>query len=178
MKYIILIISQVILLTSYLSQDINNLDKKNGYKSIILGSDLSSFENKIEQTEESKYLNHEPKIYNYTSNEYSDFLGIEFKTLNLLFFKNKLISIVFVFENKDGLNIYDNLKDDLEIIFDKSKNLGMHKGFSKYNYWESSKNTLSICQYIQTHELVDFRNKIHVEIGTKGIDEKILLDKF
>lgn len=91
MKLQILLISLLIIPSVLLSQNLDRLDKVNGFRKFKLGSNYSSFTNLKVQPTNIK-LNGVTNYF-YTGTDITDFYGVPIEQISLTFYKNRLYQI-------------------------------------------------------------------------------------
>jgi hypothetical protein len=161
------------------SQNLNNLDLKNGFKHFKLGSSPSMNKNiERNQGKEDRMYKNNPNIkcYDYIGTDTQSIFNVEIESIFLTFYKNKLMGI-FVsfgrpgndFEKKD----YDYVFYSLENAYGKNWEKGESNSSDFLNgvIWSGNKVTLelsrndhSIKNYISGYIYV-FDNKLSQEMA-------------
>lgn len=121
MKIIIAFLFSLIAYESSFCQNLDNLDKINGFRKFKLGSNVSSFSNIKLHTNQIK-LNGVSN-YIYTGSDMSDFYGVPIDQITLSFYKSKLYQINVSFGTiytEYRYDQFDVVQSNLEANFGKS----------------------------------------------------------
>ncbi|MDG4945107.1 hypothetical protein NMK71_01655 [Weeksellaceae bacterium KMM 9713] len=94
------------------AQSVKDLDAKNGFRHIKLGSHISEFKGVLE---ESDFLSERAnvKTYNYIGGDIKELFGVKINSVSLYFYKNELFFIYLGFEDPFELHHYMDLKKNI-----------------------------------------------------------------
>lgn len=171
MKRIIILITLIVILPFLLfSQNISNLDKKNGFNIFRLGEDISMYQDKLIFDME------DGQTSLYTYKKANLFYGASIKEITLLFYKNKLASITVSYGEVQQ-------KDDEAIIYKLEQVFGVvskqYNTFSSIKWgmqWKGKNVLLQLQKYTYDNEI--FPNETHFFIQSIEKIKKQEYDEF
>jgi hypothetical protein len=142
------------------SQNLNNLDLKNGFKQFKLGSSPGLIKDIVRnEGKENRLYNNNPNIkcYDYLGNGNEYIFNVEIESISLKFFKDKLVSILVSFGrigNDFDKEKYDFVLYSLELAYGKKWQLGKSndEDFIEGASWTGKNVTLELSRN-------DFSNK-------------------
>jgi len=162
------------------SQNLNNLDLKNGFKQFKLGSSPDQIKNTVRnESKENRLFNNNPNIkcYDYNGNYNETIFNVEIESISLIFFKNKLVSISVSFGrvgNDFDKEKYDFVLYSLEVAYGKKWEFGKSnaKDFVEGAVWAGKNVTLELSRnnYSNKYDFTGgyiyvFDNKLNQEIA-------------
>ncbi|MDO3641960.1 hypothetical protein [Mucilaginibacter sp. L3T2-6] len=142
------------------------LDEKNGFKDILLGSEITSIKHKMENTRADGKPDRD-SCYTYSVEDTSMFhIGdIKLKAIGLSVFRNKVVSIILIFDKSQNLDMFTTLTKAYGVPIQENKYIRVYQWIgNKVDLQLNTKilqptgNAVFTCKPLDI-ELAEFRQK-------------------